>query len=288
MENSRKKETSLIFSPSVYFEDLVQALPSLGRAAPALKLTCHKPLPPLAEGHPFYWRELLAQIETLAFLQNNCPWLNLTIDWEKTETLNFKLNFSPPPGKGTTLSPQKASLLKHALDHLKKKLEKATGETGEEPLGFQSETTGGLAFWCLLKAKTPAFHILLVEDDPLSRTLIQSKLENWGFLVTSMESGEQALEMIALNATQHTQPQGNGFDLAIMDNILPGMSGPDVVAEIRKHLNAATLPIIGLSADADAENTTLFLQAGAQQLLEKNQIDATLHNLLKTHFLPKR
>ena len=79
-------------------------------------------------------------------------------------------------------------------------------------------------------------HLLLVEDEPgIARGLIFNLKED-GFLVTHVETGEEALDKV----------WDEYFDLVVLDVMLPGISGMEVCKKIRQH--DPRLPIIMLTA----------------------------------------
>jgi CheY-like chemotaxis protein len=73
----------------------------------------------------------------------------------------------------------------------------------------------------------PRLEILLVDDDPLVRNVIAHELEEAGHFVTSVASGQAALELLKSNGD---------FHLVLVDYTMPGMSGSDLVREIRSFL----------------------------------------------------
>lgn len=85
----------------------------------------------------------------------------------------------------------------------------------------------------------PSRSILLVDDDPRQLSFMRALLERLGFVVWAMADGEAA-DAIA---------QERGFDLAILDISLPGISGWEVALRLRRR-HGAGLPIIMLSANA--------------------------------------
>jgi CheY-like chemotaxis protein len=62
-------------------------------------------------------------------------------------------------------------------------------------------------------------HVLVVEDEPSIRGSLSRLLEDWGFVVSAAETGEEALEL--LKATE--------VDVAVVDIQLPGMDGDDMI-----------------------------------------------------------
>ena len=75
--------------------------------------------------------------------------------------------------------------------------------------------------------------VLLVEDEVVLRMSTADMLEQLGCVVSAVGSGEQALELLA---------QGNGFDLLLTDLGLPGVSGDELAAEVRRRF--PRLPVV--------------------------------------------
>lgn len=80
-----------------------------------------------------------------------------------------------------------------------------------------------------------ATHILIVEDEPEIRELLNFSLTRAGFRVTEADSGESALQQLFNQLP----------DLVIVDWMLPGMSGVDLAKRIRKDEVTSSLPQIG-------------------------------------------
>lgn len=86
--------------------------------------------------------------------------------------------------------------------------------------------------------------ILVVEDDLDTRTSICTMLEALGYLPTAYASGKECL----------TGVNGKKFDLALFDIMMPEMSGYELMAELKKLPDFATLPVIMVTAkDRDSE-----------------------------------
>jgi two-component system, cell cycle sensor histidine kinase and response regulator CckA len=84
--------------------------------------------------------------------------------------------------------------------------------------------------------------ILLVEDEPLVRTLAGRVLRGQGYQVVEASSGEEALDLEAASATIH---------LLITDMVMPGMKGPEVASRLRAARPA--IPVILMSGYSDPE-----------------------------------
>ncbi|MFP1628631.1 two-component system response regulator CseB [Streptomyces sp. 5K101] len=99
-------------------------------------------------------------------------------------------------------------------------------------------------------------HVLFVEDDDVIREATQLALERVGFTVTAVPDGLQGLE-----AFRADRP-----DIALLDVMVPGMDGVSLCRRIR---DESTVPVIMLSARADAIDVVLGLEAGADDYVTK-------------------
>jgi len=88
--------------------------------------------------------------------------------------------------------------------------------------------------------------ILLVDDNHIQSATRRAILEGCGRDVNIAQQGQQALEV--LDQPDATQ----GIGLIITDHLMPVMSGPEFVAEVRRR--GITLPVIVLSGLPDAES----------------------------------
>ncbi|PLY09743.1 MAG: DNA-binding response regulator [Arcobacter sp.] len=99
--------------------------------------------------------------------------------------------------------------------------------------------------------------IFLLEDDYSLNKLIYNALSQRGFFVTAVEDGYDAMTHI-LN---------NKYDLYILDINVPGFSGHEVLAEIRKIHH--DLPVIIVSAELDIDNISKAYDLGCNDYLKK-------------------
>ena len=109
--------------------------------------------------------------------------------------------------------------------------------------------------------------ILLVEDHPESRRLLQRLIERRGHEVVSVGSAEEAEQEIA------RQP----FQFLILDWMLPGKSGVDLCRELRAAPAGDELFILLVTARDDAQDLELALEAGANDYLTKPLDSARLN-----------
>lgn len=99
-------------------------------------------------------------------------------------------------------------------------------------------------------------HVLFVEDDDVIREATTLALERDGFRVTAVPEGLAGLE-----AFRARRP-----DLALLDVMVPGLDGVSLCRRIR---DESTVPVIMLSARADAIDVVLGLEAGADDYVTK-------------------
>lgn len=102
--------------------------------------------------------------------------------------------------------------------------------------------------------------ILIAEDDPVSRRLLEATLVKWGYEVVVTRDGEEA--QTALN-----QPEAPR--LAILDWMMPKMDGIAVCESVRKNPLSQATYIILLTALSEKENIVKGLDAGADDYLTK-------------------
>ena len=101
--------------------------------------------------------------------------------------------------------------------------------------------------------------ILIVDDSRTNRDVLARRLAEQGYLVALAADGREALDMIA----------GRSFDLVLLDIIMPGLSGLDVLAEIRGDRQNADLPVVMVTGRSDAEAAVRALAGGADDHIAK-------------------
>ena len=101
--------------------------------------------------------------------------------------------------------------------------------------------------------------ILVVDDEEPVRMLLRDTLELDAYEVADAEDGPQALETF-----EERRPDG-----VILDIMMPGMSGIDVLRDIRSRPGGADLPVILLTAAGDDQTTWDGWSAGATCYLTK-------------------
>jgi two-component system, cell cycle response regulator len=114
--------------------------------------------------------------------------------------------------------------------------------------------------------------ILIAEDDPVSRRLLEVFLARWGYQVVVAASGTEALDLLE----QIDAPR-----LAVLDWMMPGLEGIQVCRKIRERKDRPYIYILLLSARTQKEDLLLGLQSGADDYLTKpfdaQELRARLH-----------
>lgn len=102
--------------------------------------------------------------------------------------------------------------------------------------------------------------ILIAEDDPVSRKVLESYLKQWDHKVVATTDGTEALEKL----TEDEAP-----NLAILDWMMPGIDGIDVCRKIREREAGPFIYIIMLTARGNKEDIAAGFDAGADDFVTK-------------------
>ncbi|VVN85236.1 EAL domain-containing response regulator [Pseudomonas fluorescens] len=101
--------------------------------------------------------------------------------------------------------------------------------------------------------------LLIVDDEPQVRKLLETLLQHEGYQTLSAGSGEEALQLVA------QQPP----DLILLDIMMPGMDGYEVASQLKGDETTAGIPIIMLSALSEPSARVNGLEAGAEEFITK-------------------
>jgi DNA-binding response OmpR family regulator len=107
--------------------------------------------------------------------------------------------------------------------------------------------------------------VLIIEDDKFLRELLGKKLSGLGYCAILAVDGEEGLEKI-----KKEKP-----DIVLLDLILPGINGFEVLEKAKKDSNISNIPVIILSNLGQSEDIEKGLKLGAKDFL------------VKAHFTPQ-
>jgi Amt family ammonium transporter len=130
-------------------------------------------------------------------------------------------------------------------------------------IGVQTELGNGSTFWftaCFATlAQGPSaapqlqaapqgrtLRVLAVDDNAVNRDILSAQVSSWGFTVQTASSGEEALDALYAS-TNASRP----FDVVILDNNMPGMSGLDVARTIKASTKLKSAALILLTSMSD-------------------------------------
>ena len=101
--------------------------------------------------------------------------------------------------------------------------------------------------------------LLVVDDEEMNRDLLSRRLERRGYVVEVATDGQQALDMVAERS----------FDLILLDIMMPGMDGMEVLGVLRQRYSALELPVIMATAKDDSHSVIDALNMGANDYVIK-------------------
>lgn len=119
--------------------------------------------------------------------------------------------------------------------------------------------------------------ILVVDDNPDNRDLLVRHIQRQKHSTVTAENGEEALQLL------NTQP----FDLVLLDIMMPGMSGFDVLEHMKSDPQLENLPVVMVSALNELDNVEKCITLGADDYLVK-PINAKLLKARITNCLDKK
>jgi DNA-binding NtrC family response regulator len=110
----------------------------------------------------------------------------------------------------------------------------------------------------MMKVAPMAKTVLVVDDDPTQRRLVQAVLDREGYNVVHAENGGEAIDRMT---------KGGGADVVLLDMVMPGLSGMETLAEMRTA--GVRAPVIILTASGGIDTVVKAMQAGAQDFFIK-------------------
>jgi DNA-binding response OmpR family regulator len=101
--------------------------------------------------------------------------------------------------------------------------------------------------------------ILIVDDEAVSLMIMQDTLESAGYAIDQAEDGETAWQMM----------QAQSYDLIVLDRIMPGLNGLDLIKRIKADSRWKNLPVIMQTAASKQQEILEGMEAGAYYYLTK-------------------
>jgi DNA-binding response OmpR family regulator len=101
--------------------------------------------------------------------------------------------------------------------------------------------------------------LLVVDDDEANRDLLSRRLTRKGYEVAVAEDGSRAIGLV----------RGQPFDLVLLDVVMPGLSGLEVLQELRQSHPATELPVIMVTAKNESGDIVEALRLGANDYVSK-------------------
>jgi DNA-binding NtrC family response regulator len=120
--------------------------------------------------------------------------------------------------------------------------------------------------------------LLVVDDNEISRDLMRRQLERQGHMVSTVESGPRALEIM----------QTRSFDMVLLDIMMPEMSGYQVLKRLKSDDIYRDVPVIVISALDDMDSVVRCIRMGAEDYLLKPFNPVLLKARIKTCLENKR
>jgi DNA-binding response OmpR family regulator len=105
--------------------------------------------------------------------------------------------------------------------------------------------------------------VLVVDDDPMIRHIVQTILEAEGYRVTTAENGADGVE--TLRRETAIEP----FKFMVLDMMMPKMTGLEVLSVVRRDEIFTDLPVIMLTAESKPDNILSGYNAGASYYMTK-------------------
>ena len=125
----------------------------------------------------------------------------------------------------------------------------------------------------------PPVRVLVVDDIEANRDVLSRRLSRRGYIPVPAEDGQTALDLIAVEPP---------FDLVLLDVMMPGMGGLEVLERVRRTHTPAQLPIIMATAKDQSEDVVKALNLGANDYVTKPLDFAVLMARVQTQLLVKQ
>ena len=133
-----------------------------------------------------------------------------------------------------------------------------------------------------VRDETTRGRILIVDDDPATLQLFSVILEGAGYTHIDLQSDPNVVLSLF---------HAHSYDLVILDLVMPGLSGLDILRQLQTYARCAYLPVIVLTAQNDRATRLACLNAGAKEFLVKPidpvEVLARIENVMMVSLLLK-
>lgn len=105
--------------------------------------------------------------------------------------------------------------------------------------------------------------VLIIDDDPMIRTLVKAMLEAEGYAVLQAEDGEKGIALL------DGQEKPIDIALIVLDVVMPGMNGLDVLTRLKLQPDTSNIPVLMLTGEDKAEDIMAGYSVGADYYVTK-------------------
>ena len=125
-----------------------------------------------------------------------------------------------------------------------------------------------------------AASILIADDDPVQRRLVENMVQKCGYEAIVVDTGDAVIEKL-------THPDAGPIDAIVLDLVMPGLDGMGVLSKMREA--GISIPVIVQTAHGGIDNVVSAMRAGAQDFVVKpvgiERLQVSLRNALNTSAL---
>lgn len=115
--------------------------------------------------------------------------------------------------------------------------------------------------------------ILVVDDEPINLEIVSEYFDGSGYAPILVESGEEAWELL--------QAEDAPFELVLLDRMMPGMDGMELLHRIKSHPHLRSMPVVMQTAASAPEQVREGLTAGAYYYLIKPYEQESLLSIVR-------
>ncbi len=119
-------------------------------------------------------------------------------------------------------------------------------------------------------------NIMIIDDDESITTLLEHKLRNNGYNTVAVNNGMKAIELLRENPDK--------FSVILLDRVMPGMNGIEVLKWMKKHPRLQSVPVIMETVSTEQDNILEGLREGAFYYLTKPYKTEMLLHIVKTAY----